>query len=162
MKIENVVYYAIYPNYNYTQSNAWDKLHRNQAWCLIIKTYKERYHYGDHVEYDIINERQEISSFSVGRYEVIKFYTTGTYNNFYLRIEFKDQKTGNLYVYDLKNWDDLNLPISSVVKFLKELGEYESFDTYKLAKRLRELEIKNQELTEEIVRLKKSRIVVSA
>ena len=93
----------------------------------------------------------------IGDYEVFKFFTTGNSYNFYLRVEFKDRRTGNLYKCDLTTWEDSKMPIGSVMKFLQKVGEYESFDTYRLTKQVQELERENQRLKDKIIKLKTTR-----
>lgn len=157
MKVGDIVFYAVFANGGYTHSDDWNRLHKEQACCTIAKTYGAIYGYGIHATYDIINEQREPSSMIIGDYEVLKFYTTGNSYNFYLRVEFKDRRTGNLYKCDLTTWEDSKMPIGSVMKFLQEVGEYESFDTYRLTKRVQELERENQRLKDEIIKLKTMR-----
>ena len=158
MKAGDVVYYAVFPNGEYTESATWEGLYTNKARCFVLKTYRAIFNYGTHVNYEFINDQHEIVSLVEGKYEVVKFYTTGGSKNFCLRIEFQDRQTGNLYTYDLNSWEDVyQLPIKSVLQFLKEVESYSSFEVYLLTQQLKTLENENRRLFQEVESFKNAK-----
>ena len=79
---------------------------------------------------------------------MLKFYTYGTYADFYMTIELKDRRSGNLYKYKLYYWQD---EIKDMLAVLKDIDSCNSYEVYALQQ-------ENKVLLAEIEKLKKQLI----
>ncbi len=75
----------------------------------------------------------------------MKFYTHGTRADFYMTIELKDRRSGNLYKHNLSHGLD---EIKDMLAVLKDIDNCNSYEVYALQQ-------KNNALHAEIEQLKK-------
>lgn len=142
----DIWYFVVYPNGEYTFDADWNNLQKDeQAWFYLKRICIVSYNYADHFEFHIIDKAGNKASFSIGNFEVLKFYTHGTYAHFYMTIELKDSRSGNLYKHDLHYWEDA---IKDMVAVLKDIDSCNSYEVYALQQ-------ENKALLAEIERLKK-------
>lgn len=142
----DVKYFVVYPNGEYTTDEDWNNLQKDsQSWFYIKQICMASYSYASHYEYHIIDKVQNKVSFGIGNFEVLKFYTHGTSTNFYMTIELKDRRSGNLYKHNLRCWQDA---IKDTLAVLKDINSCNSYETYTLQR-------ENEALRAEIEQLKK-------
>lgn len=139
------MYFGVYPNDEYTSDANLNNLQKDsQVWFYIKRICTASYGYGNHYEFYVIDKTGGIASFTIGNFEVLKFYTHGTYNDFHLTIELKDCRSGNLYKYDPSHWKD---EIKDMLAVLRDISSYNNFEVYTLHQ-------ENAKLRTEIERLK--------
>ncbi len=143
----DIQYFVVYSNGEYTSDADWNNLQKDpQAWFYLKRICTASYSsYGNHYEFHIIDKTGSKSSFNIGNFEVLKFYTHGTRADFYMTIELKDRRSGNLYKHNLRHGLD---EIKDMLAVLKDIDNCNSYEVYALQQ-------KNNALHAEIEQLKK-------
>jgi len=141
-----IQYFVVYPNREYTSDADWNNLQKDpQAWFYLKRICTASYSYANHYEFHIIDKAECKSSFNIGNFEVLKFYTRGTYADFCMTIELKDRRSGNLYKHNLHYWQN---EIKDMLAVLKNIDNCNSYEVYALQQ-------ENKALHAEIEQLKK-------
>lgn len=147
MKQGDVLFCAVYSNHEYTSNADWSCTNKDsQAWFYIKQTCIVSYSYGDHCDFNIIDRTGLPAILSIGNFDVLKFYTGGTRENFFLAVEFKDRRLGHLHIHHIAKWQD---PIKDTLDFVKQVADCGSYDIYLLRQ-------ENKALRAEIEQLKNS------
>ncbi|KAA2418440.1 hypothetical protein F2X90_15530 [Alistipes onderdonkii] len=141
-----IQYFVVYPNGGYTTDADWNNLQKDpQAWFYLKRICTASYSYANHYEFHIIDKAESKSSFNIGNFEVLKFYTHGTSADFYMTIELKDHRTGNLYKHNLHHWQN---EIKDMLAVLRDIANQNSYEVYTLRQ-------ENEALRADIERLKR-------
>lgn len=144
----DILYFAVYINGEYTSDVDWDKLHKDQqVWFYIKRACVVSYNYGNHYEFRIIDKDANNTSFSFGNFEVLKFYTHGTRDNFHMTIELKDCRSGNLYKHNLRRWQN---EIKDMLAVLKDINNCNSYELYVLHQENKALHIEIEQLKKQL------------
>lgn len=144
----NILYFAVYPNGEYTSDEDLNNLHKDpQVWFYIKRTCTVSFKYANHYEFNIIDKVGCKASCIVGNFEILKFYTHGIYNNFYMTIELKDCCSGHLYKHDLHHWQN---EIKDVLALLRDIDKCNSYELYALQQENKALHIEIEQLKKQI------------
>lgn len=145
MKQGGVLFCAVYSNHEYTSNTDWSCTNKDsQVWFYIKQICTASYGYGDHCDFNIIDRTGLPAILSIGNFDVLKFYTHGTQEKFYLTVEFKDRRSGHLHIHNISKWQN---PIKNTLDFLKEIMDCNSYEIYILKR-------ENEALRAEIEQLK--------
>lgn len=148
--IENITYYAIFPNAESTSEKIWEKLYKDKGVLFYVKSEcRVSYSYGSHYNYEILDENGNTAIFHSGNFDVLKFYNAGMQSDFQLIVELKDRRNHHLYhhVFHGNEWSWSNR-FHSILLLLNEINAADSYNTFILQKENAALKVKIKELQE--------------